>query len=117
MLKALFNHGLAVSQPLGWGLDKDANPVLLTSFDGSPVMKVNQSLLIYLAQMLSDIHRFPLKDLGGSILHKHDFINYFYPRIEQHKDIQILLNLLVDRSNMKQDKLIHGDFKLLGQLC
>lgn len=112
LLKALFNQGLSVSQPLGWGFDKDANQVLLTSFDGSPVKKVKQSILINLAKKLSDIHRFPLEDLDGSILHKYDFINYFYPSIEEHKEIQILLNQLVDLSNMKQDKLIHDDFNL-----
>ncbi|MGG4345130.1 phosphotransferase [Paenibacillus lautus] len=112
LLKALFNQGLSVSQPLGWGLDKDANQVLLTSYDGSPVMKVNQSKLINIAKILSDIHKIPLAKLSGSNIMKYEFINYFYPSIEEHKDIHMLLNHLVDLSDMKQDTLIHGDFNL-----
>lgn len=112
LLKVLFNQGLPVSRPMGWGWDKDSNQVLLTSYDGSPVMKVKQPILIYFAKILSDIHRFPPEDLGGSILCKYDFIHYFYPRVEEHQDIQILLEKLVALSGMKQDKLIHGDFNL-----
>jgi hypothetical protein len=112
LLKALYNRGLSVSEPMGWGMDKDGNPVLLTSFDGSPIKKVNQPILISLAKILSDVHKFPLDRLDGSILYKYDFINYFYPRIEEHKDIHTLLNQLVERSKIKQDQLIHGDFNL-----
>lgn len=112
LLKALYSQGISVSEPLGWGMDENENPVLLTSFDGSPVKKVNQSILISLANILSDIHKFPVEGLDGSILHQYDFIDYFYPKIEEHIDIQELLNQLVDRSKIKQDKLIHGDFNL-----
>ncbi|XEC92937.1 phosphotransferase family protein [Paenibacillus tarimensis] len=112
LMKALYNQMLTVSQPLGWGLDRDANPVLLTSFDGMPVTKVNQSLLIDLAKKLSEIHRFPLDMLGGTVVPKHDFIDYFYPRIDEYRDLELLLNRLVEQSDMKQDNLIHGDYNL-----
>jgi len=97
LLKSLYDQGLSVTQPFGWGLDKDDNQVLLTSFDGFPVKKVKQSILIYLVRVLSDIHMFSLDDLGDSILLKYDFIKYFYPRIIEHEDIHILLNHLVER--------------------
>ncbi|BFH31369.1 phosphotransferase [Paenibacillus melissococcoides] len=44
LLEALYRRGLPVSQPYGWGLDRDENPTLLTSFDGSPIEKANQPL-------------------------------------------------------------------------
>jgi aminoglycoside phosphotransferase len=112
LLDALYSRGLSVSQPLGWGLDKDMNPVLLTSFDGSPIVKVNQSLLTTLVKILTEIHRIPLEELHASLLQKHDFISYFYPAIEDHLDIRNLLEQLVKSSDMKQDRIIHGDFNL-----
>jgi hypothetical protein len=112
LLNAFYTRGLSVSQPLGWGLDKNMNPVLLTSFDGSPIVKVNQSLLITFVKMLTEIHRFPLEELDASLLQKHDFIEYFYPVIEDHIDIRNLLEQLVKNSDMKQDRIIHGDFNL-----
>lgn len=112
LLKSLFNQGLSVSRPFGWGLDQDANQVLLTSYDGSPIMKVSKAMLVYLAKILSDIHRVPLENLDGLVLQQYDFITYFYPKIEEHEDLCTLLQQLVELSNMKQDKLIHGDFNL-----
>ncbi|NRF93933.1 aminoglycoside phosphotransferase family protein [Paenibacillus frigoriresistens] len=112
LLDSLNNRGLSVSKPFGWGLDKYKNQVLLTSFDGSPLNKVNQSKLTKLANMLTTIHRFPLEDLDSSILQKHDFVSYFYPKIEEHQDIQNLLIRLTESANLKQDCLIHGDFNL-----
>lgn len=112
LLDALYNRGLSVSKPFGWGLDKNINQVLLTSFDGSPINKVNQSKLTKLAKILTNIHRFPYKDLDSSLLQKHDFVSYFYPRIEEHQDIKNLLIRLTKSANLKQDCLIHGDFNL-----
>jgi Ser/Thr protein kinase RdoA (MazF antagonist) len=112
LLQTLFNQGLSVSQPWGWGLNKEGHSVLLTSFDGSPVMKLNKSILNRLSKILSGFHRLSTEDVGDLIVPKHDFINYFYPHIEEHIDIQTMLQKLVAFSNMKQDKLIHGDFNL-----
>lgn len=110
LLEALYCRGLPVSKPHGWGLDRDENPVLLTSFDGSPIGKVNQSLFKALTEMLTQIHRMSLQDIDESTLPKHDFIPYFYPGIEEHVDLRDLLVQLVERADMKQDCLIHGDF-------
>ncbi|MFL1671700.1 aminoglycoside phosphotransferase family protein [Paenibacillus dendritiformis] len=112
LLEALYSRGLPVSKPYGWGLDRDENPVLLTSFDGSPIGKVNQSLFKALTEMLTQIHRMSLQDIDESTLPKHDFIPYFYPRIEEHVDLRDLLVQLVERADMKQDCLIHGDFNM-----
>ncbi|SDT24172.1 Phosphotransferase enzyme family protein [Paenibacillaceae bacterium GAS479] len=112
LLKTLYDKGLPVSQPYGWGLDKDANSVLLMSFNGVAVKKINQSKLTSLAKILSSFHEFPLNCFEDTFLKKNDFINYFYPEIEEHEDIHLLIKRLVDISHMKQDKLIHGDYNL-----
>lgn len=112
LLEALYIRGLPVSRPFGWGLDKNTNQVLLTSFDGAPINKVNQTKLTQLAKILTTIHKFPVEDLEVSTLQKHDFVSYFYPRIEEHRDIKNLLIQLVESANLKQDCLIHGDFNL-----
>lgn len=112
LLEALYNRGLPVSKPCGWGLDRDENPTLLTSFDGSPIVKANQSILKTLTIMLTRIHNMPLQDIDESVLQKHDFIRYFYPRIEEHVELRELLLELVERTDMKQDCIIHGDFYL-----
>jgi Ser/Thr protein kinase RdoA (MazF antagonist) len=116
LLDTLHSRGLPVSQPLGWGFDKEMNPVLLTSFDGFPVVKVNPSLLTTLTKLLTEIHRFPVKEFDPALLRKHDFISYFYPAIGDHHDIKNLLEHLVQNSGMKQDKMIHGDFNLRNVL-
>lgn len=40
LLKALYSRGISVSNPLGYGFE-NGNPVLLTSFDGSSIQKLN----------------------------------------------------------------------------
>ncbi|MDQ0060069.1 aminoglycoside phosphotransferase family protein [Paenibacillus harenae] len=112
LLEALYNQGIPVSQPLGWGIDKEMNQVLLTSYDGTPIRKVNQSSLKKLAKILSSIHSYPLENLDASILQSYDFVGYFYPSIEEHLDIKDLLNKLLERSSFKQGALIHGDYNL-----
>ncbi|NGP57418.1 aminoglycoside phosphotransferase family protein [Paenibacillus thiaminolyticus] len=112
LLEAFYNRGLPVSKPYGWGLDRDENSVLLTSFDGSPIEKANQPLLKALAEMLTRLHRIPLQDIDEFALPKHDFISYFYPGIEEHVDLRDVLVQLVECADMKQDCLIHGDFHI-----
>lgn len=111
LLKALHSRGISVSNPLGYGLEND-NPVLLTSYDGSSIQKIDQSLLVRLARILSDIHHFPVEEHEHTIFQKNEFISYFFPAIDDHQDIRILLDRLVKESNMKQERLIHGDFHL-----
>ncbi|WP_337100039.1 aminoglycoside phosphotransferase family protein [Paenibacillus sp. YIM B09110] len=112
LLEALHNQGLSVSQPIGWGIDKEMNQVLLTSYDGIPVRKVNQSSIKKLVKILTGIHRYPLEKLDSSILQKHDFVGYFYPSIEEHMDIKDVLLKLLENSDIKQNNIIHGDYNL-----
>ncbi len=111
-LNALCSHGRAVSKPLGWGTDREGNPILLTSYNGSSVQKIDQLKLMKLAKMLTDIHKLPLDKLNGFSLPRYDFISYFYPRIEEFPDIQQPLMELVLRASMEQEYVIHGDYHL-----
>lgn len=109
LLKALHNEGLSVSEPFGWGLDAENNQVLLTSYDGNPINKVNKMVLQDIAEIITAVHRFPIDTLDSSLLRKYDFISYFYPHIDQHLDVKKLLIQLYEQSQMTQDTLIHGD--------
>lgn len=42
LLNILFEQGLAVSKPFGWGINPNGDQVLLTTFDGMPVLNVNK---------------------------------------------------------------------------
>ncbi|HEY4391849.1 MAG TPA: phosphotransferase, partial [Paenibacillus sp.] len=88
------------------------NPVLLTPYDGEPINKLNKSILSMLVQKLTALHRFPIVELRGFSLPKHDFIRYFFPEIEKHGDIKLLLEQLVPKVNMQQNSIIHGDYNL-----
>ncbi|MCQ4088451.1 aminoglycoside phosphotransferase family protein [Saccharibacillus sp. JS10] len=112
LLKELYFRGLSVSRPLGWGLDKEMNSVLLTSFDGVPIMRVNKPTITTLSKILSEIHRLPIEEIDSSLLRRHEFFSYFYPSIEEHHDIKKILRELVKLCDMKQDRIIHGDFNL-----
>lgn len=112
ILNELYAHGRKVSKPLGWGTDRKGNPILLTSYDGTSVQKIDQPKLMKLAKMLMDIHKFHMDGLNEFGLPSYDFISYFYPRIDEFPDIQRPLMELVQRANMKQECVIHGDYHL-----
>ncbi|TDF89175.1 aminoglycoside phosphotransferase family protein [Paenibacillus piri] len=112
LLKALYNRGMAVSRPFGWGIDENNNQVLLTSFDGTPINKVDKLKLTEIANMLTEIHNFQIEILGGKTMPRYDFIHYFFPEIDGQLDIKELLIQLVGSSNMEQNCLIHGDYNL-----
>lgn len=112
LMAALFNRGMPVPEPLAWGTDQDRHPVLLTSFNGEPVGKVNEPLLAMLAKQLSGIHKISLEESDTSKLRKQDFISFFFPWIRSHPDLIHILIPLIERSDMKQDRIIHGDLNM-----
>ncbi len=112
ILSALFTHGSSVSEPVGWGTNRNGDSTLLTSYDGMPVQTVDPGKLAKLVQILADIHKLPLEDFIGDRLPRYEFIDYFFPRIEEHPDIRILLEELLQRADMKPSCLIHGDYHL-----
>ncbi|WP_440111698.1 aminoglycoside phosphotransferase family protein [Paenibacillus sp. QZ-Y1] len=115
LLSELYQSGIPVSKPYGWGTDNDENQVLLTSYDGEPITKLNKSKLNILAEMLIKVHAYNVNDadiVDVDFIAQYDFIEYFFPSIELHKDIQQILESLLQRIEYRQDKLIHGDYNL-----
>ena len=108
LLTGLFDQGLSVSKPLGWGINPNGDKVLLTTFDGIPVLEVNEKKMAELAKILSRIHQ----DIGNMQHPKYDFIEYFFPEVREHIDIYHALISLVQTIQIEQDNLIHGDFHL-----
>lgn len=117
LLRFLAAKRIAVSKPLGYGLDQEGNSVLLTPYDGQPLDKLNKSILSRLVKELTELHRFPITELKGFPLPKHEFVRYFFPAIENQQDISSLLKQLVPKAELKQDSIIHGDYNLGNILC
>ena len=65
LLTVLFDQGLTVSKPLGWGINPNADKVLLTTFDGMPVLKVNEKKMTEMANILSRIFIVNLSGLAN----------------------------------------------------
>lgn len=112
LLNVLYEQGLAVSKPLGWGINPNGNKVLLTTFDGMPILNVNKKKMIEIANILSKIHQIHVKEIGNIQLPKYDFIDYFFPGVREHADVYNALIALVQLTPIKQEHLIHGDFHL-----
>lgn len=111
-LSQMYKEGLAVSRPFGWGLHENHNQVLLMSYDGSPLMKVNKATMIELAHMLQNIHRYSDNQTIEHIFPTYDFNSYFFPHIEALPDLHACLCELVAKANIRQNALIHGDYNL-----
>lgn len=111
LLNRLFELGLSVSKPLGWGISPDGAEVLLTTFDGTPVLKVNSKKMTDMANLLSSLHRVHAEEFGNLQLPKYDFCGYFFSGVrEEYPDLYHSLVPLVQMTRMRQDRMIHGDF-------
>lgn len=112
LLKELFERGIAVSRPLGWGRDAYGDQVLLTTFDGTPVKKVNAQKLAVFADLLAKLHQIKVNDLQDTPLPTYDFTSYFFPGAAEHADLSQSLIPLIQKADIKQESVIHGDFHL-----
>lgn len=112
LLNALFDCGLPVSKPVGFGKYQNADYVLLTTFDGAPITKVNKMKLTDIAMILSKIHTTPVEELGPIQLPTYDFKDYFYPGIQNHSDLDKAFTQLAGMTSIKQERVIHGDYHL-----
>jgi len=112
LLSHMYNSGANVSNPYAWGMDVNNNQLLLTSYDGIPIHKVNKNTLTEIANHIVDIHRIPLGQFNDAVIPQYNFIDYFFPEIERHSDIQELVVRLVNSTTMNQTNLIHGDYNL-----
>ncbi|WP_233710999.1 aminoglycoside phosphotransferase family protein [Lederbergia citrisecunda] len=116
LLNVLFERELSVSKPIGWGIDQNSDKVLLTTFDGEPVLKVNNKKMIDFAYILSTLHQINIEDKGTIQLPKYDFVDYFFPELNKHPDIHNAVSSLVHLIHIKQERIIHGDFHLANIL-
>ncbi|WP_169089771.1 aminoglycoside phosphotransferase family protein [Paenibacillus sp. PL91] len=117
LLHELHERGLSVSRPLGWGNNLSGEMVLLTSFDGTPVHKVDGKKMADIANILASIHQINIEEMVKLHLPKHDFTDYFFPGArEQHLDIYQAVVPLVQKTPIKHEHLIHGDFHLANIL-
>ncbi|MGC5774158.1 aminoglycoside phosphotransferase family protein [Paenibacillus pabuli] len=115
LLSELYESGIQVSKPYGWGMDVDQNQVLLTSYDGEPIAKLSKTKLERLARLLIQVHGYEVngtENVGSDFIPQYDFIQYFFPSIDIHEDIHQILTSLLQQIEYRQDKLIHGDYNL-----
>ncbi|QJD88188.1 aminoglycoside phosphotransferase family protein [Cohnella herbarum] len=110
LLNVLHERELAVSKPVGWGFNTAKDQALLTTFDGMPFRPQNVKRIAELADILSRIHRMRAEDISNLPLH--DFTDYFFPGVSDFPNLQESLIPLVRDAELKQDRLIHGDFHL-----
>ncbi|MDQ6419568.1 aminoglycoside phosphotransferase family protein [Paenibacillus sp. LHD-117] len=118
LLNALLERGVSVARPLGWGFDESGAQAMLTSFDGAPVGRLNKRKVIDIAKLLSSLHRIPMDELAHLPLPAYDFADYFFPGVKEkeHEDIREAVHALVRQVEIKQDRVIHGDFHLANLL-
>ncbi|MCP1132369.1 aminoglycoside phosphotransferase family protein [Paenibacillus polysaccharolyticus] len=119
LLHELSQSGIQVSKPYGWGTDEHQNQVLLTSYDGVPVTRLDHGILRRLAQTLNDIHQHPIrvkqpqtKEAKQDYIPHYNFIDYFFPQLAKHRDIHHIVHDLMKRVKIRQDDFIHGDYNL-----
>jgi aminoglycoside phosphotransferase (APT) family kinase protein len=112
LLEALHRQGIRVSEPIGFGRTETGDSVLLTSYHGISITRVNPSIFKKIAAILADIHRLPPDGLEGKALARYDFVGYFFLGIEAFPAMKEELIRLVASADMKMDRIIHGDFNL-----
>ncbi|MEK3905267.1 phosphotransferase family protein [Paenibacillus sp. FSL R7-0179] len=112
VLEQLFRQGCAVSRPYAWGLDAEGHQVLLTSFDGTPVKKVNAASLTAIAANLLDVHKLEIDSSSSLKVPSYDFTDYFFPAWAEQPEIRALVQELAERGKLTAHQLIHGDYHL-----
>lgn len=111
LLKWLSEQGMNVSKPIGWGIDRNGDKALLTTYDGKPLEKINVAMMSEFARILSNLHRISTED-GDALLPKFDLIDYFFPGVSEHADLFQALTHFVQLAQIKHDRFIHGDYHL-----
>lgn len=119
LLLKLIQSGIQVSRPYGRGIDQYQNQVLLTSYDGVPVTRLDQETLKRMAQTLHDIHQYPVhvkepqtEEAKQDYIPRYKFVDYFFPQLAKHQDIHHIVHDLMKRVKIRQDHFIHGDYNL-----
>lgn len=112
LLNLLYDQGVSVSKPVGWGISPSGDKVLLTNYSGKPVGKLDETVMTEMATILLKIHQIRVDKIENMDLPKYDFLFYFFPGVRDHADLLQALTSLLQHTPIKQDCLIHGDFHL-----
>lgn len=110
MLQTLRAMGVSVSQAYGWGIDHNQNRVLLTSYDGRALSHGDD--IHRVSKLMAELHRIPLDSFPANLCRQYDFVKYFFPRIDEHPDLEDALYIQLDAANMDSSTMIHGDYNL-----
>ncbi|TXK83528.1 aminoglycoside phosphotransferase family protein [Paenibacillus sp. N3.4] len=112
LLQALYEQGVSVSKPVGWGMNPNGDKVLLTTFDGTSIHQVSEKKMADIARLLTHIHQISAQEIEIAGIPKYEFIDYFLRGAKDHPDIYSVLAALVQKASIQQDCFIHGDFHL-----
>lgn len=112
LLRRLSDNGVHVSKPFGVGVNDRGCPMLLTSYDGGPVVKLNKQGHAKIAELMAATHHCPVEETSEWRIHKHDFVGYFYPGISNCPDLQEWLLQFLAMAELTQNCIIHGDLHL-----
>ncbi|MBO9598223.1 MAG: aminoglycoside phosphotransferase family protein [Cohnella sp.] len=112
LLKQLSDNGVAVSKPFGVGVNDKGCPMLLTSYDGVPIAKLNKDGHAKIAELMAAIHMCPHGETAEWNIRKHDFVDYFYPGISDCPDLREWLLQFLAMAEPTQGRIIHGDLHL-----
>jgi len=110
LLSVLFERGISVSRPLGWGVMPGGAQVLLTAYDGISVDPLNPEKMQVMAGILAELHQLNPNDIAALNLPQYDFVGYHFQGLDGHDDIAAALQSIIPTVQMKQDQIIHGDF-------
>ncbi|TDQ36607.1 aminoglycoside phosphotransferase family protein [Aureibacillus halotolerans] len=112
LLLLLAERGLAVPEPLGWGTNEHGNKVLLTTFDGDAIENLNNASMRAFAHILQSIHQLDVQNIAEVSFPVYEFKAYFFSEAQAYPDLTATLKLLFDHVQIRQDRIIHGDFHM-----
>ena len=112
LLRGLSDNGVPVSTPFGVGVNDRGSKMLLTSYDGAPISKLNKQGHAKIAELMAATHQYPVEETAEWRVQKHEFVGYFYPGIADSPDLHEWLLQFLALAELKQDRLIHGDLHL-----
>ncbi|WP_160033827.1 aminoglycoside phosphotransferase family protein [Paenibacillus sp. An7] len=114
LLSGLYEQGLSVSKPLGWGKKRSEQKeqVLLTYDDGGELQDYSEKKMQEIAALLYQIHQVNVEKLLPLTLPKYDFVSYYFPDLNQHPDLLLVVTEVASLTSIEHSNLIHGDFHL-----
>ncbi|RJX38947.1 aminoglycoside phosphotransferase family protein [Paenibacillus pinisoli] len=110
LLSTLFERGISVSRPLGWGVMPGGAQALLTAYDGISVNPLHPEKMTAIAGILGELHLLNPHDIEGLNLPCYDFVAYHFQGLDAHHDIAAAIQSILPTVEMKQDRIVHGDF-------